>query len=104
MDPGAELILGRNVGLSGAVLCAAASIKIGEGTILGAGAMILDNDFHFPVGDWGWGGATANAKPISIGRGVFISTRALILKGGSIGARPIIGAGAGGPNTDQHPL
>lgn len=91
---GAELILGSNVGLSGAVLCAAASIKIGEGTILGSGAMIIDNDFHFPVGEWGWGGETANAQPITIGRGVFIGTRAIILKGVSIGDRAMIGAGA----------
>src|SRR5437667_11136726 len=40
---GAELILGTQVGLSGAVLCAGASIKIGEGTLLGAGALVIDN-------------------------------------------------------------
>jgi acetyltransferase-like isoleucine patch superfamily enzyme len=93
MAAGAELILGSNVGLSGAVLCAAASIKIGEGTVLGAGAMIIDNDFHFPVGEWGWGGETANARPITIGRGVFIGTRAIVLKGVTIGDRAIVGAG-----------
>ena len=94
MASGAELVLGRGVGLSGAVLCAAASIKIGEGTVLGAGAMIIDNDFHVPVGDWDWGGETANPRPITIGRGVFIGTRAIILKGVTIGDRAIVGAGA----------
>ncbi len=94
MAPGAELILGPQVGLSGALLCAGTSIKIGEGTILGAGAMIIDNDFHEPVGEWGWGGEIANARPITIGRGVFIAARAIILKGVTIGDRAIVGAGA----------
>ena len=94
MAPGAELILGPQVGLSGAVLCAGKSIKIGEGTILGSGAMIIDNDFHVPVGEWGWGGEIANARPITIGRGVFIAARAIILKGVTIGDRAMVGAGA----------
>ena len=95
MVPGAELILGRSVGISGAVLCAGASIQIGEGTILGSGAMIMDNDFHVPVGEWDWGSdSAANARPIKIGRGVFIAARAIILKGVSIGDRAIVGAGA----------
>src|SRR5258705_7653263 len=94
MVPKAELILGPQVALSGAVLCAGASIKIGEGTILGAGTMIIDNDFHVPFGEWGWGGETANAQPITIGRGVFIAARAIILKGVTIGDRAIVGAGA----------
>jgi len=93
--PGARLILGPGVGLSGAVLCAGNSIEIGEQTILGAGAMVLDNDFHFPVGEWGWGTDPAhNAKPVKIGRGVFIGARAIVLKGVTIGDRAIIGAGA----------
>jgi acetyltransferase-like isoleucine patch superfamily enzyme len=93
--PGAQLLLGRRVGLSGTVLCAGALIEIGEQTIFGAGAMVLDNDFHVPSGEWGWStDNSANARPVRIGRGVFVGTRAIILKGVTIGDRAIIGAGA----------
>ena len=40
--------MAKNSGLSGAVICAGLSVEIGEGTLIGSGAMILDNDFHFP--------------------------------------------------------
>ena len=96
--PGSEIIIAKNVGLSGTVLCAASSIKIGEGTIFGSGAMVFDNDFHVPEGEWAWSNTVsvcANiAKPITIGRGVFVGARAIILKGVTIGDRAIVGAGA----------
>jgi acetyltransferase-like isoleucine patch superfamily enzyme len=93
--PGAEIILGPRVGLSSTAVCAALRIEIGEGTFVGADAMIFDNDFHAPVGEWGWGPpAPDNPRPIKIGRGAFIGARALILKGVTIGDRAIVGAGA----------
>ncbi len=95
---GASVVLGRNVGMGGAVLCAGASIEIGEGTIMGAGAMIVDNDFHVEVGEFGWSNDArvcgSMAKPVKIGRGVFVGTRAIILKGVTVGDRAVIGAGA----------
>jgi acetyltransferase-like isoleucine patch superfamily enzyme len=95
MAPGAQLILGRNVGISATALCAGASIEVGEGTIMGAGAMVFDHDFHRPVGDWDWAPEyQANARPIKIGRGVFVGARAIILKGVTIGDRAVIGAAA----------
>jgi acetyltransferase-like isoleucine patch superfamily enzyme len=95
LAPGAQLVLGREVGLSGCVLCAARSIEIGERTLFGAGAMALDTDFRAPVGEWGWNDdCTAGAQPIKIGRGVFIGARAIILKGVNIGDRAVLGAGA----------
>ncbi len=95
MAPAAELVLARNVGLTAAVLCAGLSIRIGENTLLGAGVMIFDNDFHAPEGGSGWRDEhRSNARPVVIGRGVFIGTRALVLKGVTIGDRAIVGAGA----------
>jgi len=95
LAPGAELILGPRVGISSTVLCAGLRIEVGEGTIMGAGAMIVDNDFHIPVGDWDWGtDRRANARPVKIGRGVFVGARAVILKGVNIGDRAIVGAAA----------
>jgi acetyltransferase-like isoleucine patch superfamily enzyme len=96
--PGAQLILGRGVGMSGTVLCAGALIEIGEGTILGSGAMVIDNDFHIPAGEWGWTNDTRVcgpiARPVKIGRGVFVGARALIMKGVTIGDRAVVGAAA----------
>lgn len=95
LSRGAKLTLGKNVGLSATVMCASHSIEIEEGTIFGAGAMVIDNDFHYPVGEWDWGhDCTTNARPIKIGRGVFVGARAIILKGVTIGDRAIIGAAA----------
>jgi acetyltransferase-like isoleucine patch superfamily enzyme len=95
LRPGAEIILGRAVGLSGSSVCAALRVHIGEGTFLGAGALVFDNDFHSPVGEWTWGNAAPdNPKPVVIGRGVFIGARAIILKGVTLGDRAIVGAGA----------
>lgn len=95
LAPGARLVLGKNVGISAAVIIAGKSIEIGEGTILGSGAMVLDNDFHVPEGEWSWRNEhVTNAKPIVIGKGVFIGARAIVLKGVTIGDRAVIGAGA----------
>ena len=98
MTGAASLILGPSVGLSGTVLCAGASIEIGEETIFGSGALVLDNDFHWPAGEWGWTTdeetCRKNARPIKIGRGVFVGARAIILKGVTIGDRAAVGAGA----------
>lgn len=91
----ASLILESNVGISATVVCAASQIVLGEGTIVGSGAMILDNDFHLPVGEWDWRNAyTETARAIRIGRGCFIGARAIILKGVTIGDRATVGAGA----------
>lgn len=95
MRSGAEIILGKNVGLSSTAVCAAVRVEIGEGTFVGADSYIFDNDFHSPVGEWSWGPPSAdNPKPVVIGRGVFIGARATILKGVTIGDRAIVGAGA----------
>lgn len=95
MRAGAEILLGPGVGLSGTSICAAIRVEIGEGTFVGADAVIFDNDFHAPLGEWNWGEAAPdNPQPVIIGRGVFIGARAIILKGVTIGDRAIVGAGA----------
>ncbi|HSU53372.1 MAG TPA: acyltransferase [Candidatus Dormibacteraeota bacterium] len=95
---GASILIGPRVGMSATVLFAARAIEIGEGTIFGSGAMVFDNDAHVPEGEWGWSDhgepSVGTAKPVKIGRGVFVGSRAIILKGVNIGDRAIIGAGA----------
>lgn len=92
---GAEIHMGAGSGLSAAVLCAARSIRIGEGTLIGAEVMILDTDFHVPGphGSWELAGPE-HARAVWVGRNVFIGTRAIVLKGVRIGDGAVIGAGA----------
>jgi acetyltransferase-like isoleucine patch superfamily enzyme len=93
--PEAELVLEANAGISGCVLCAARSIHIGEGTIIGSGALVMDTDLHQPAGQWDWAcDYGTGARPIQIGRGVFIGARAIVLKGVTLGDRAVVGAGA----------
>ena len=95
VTPTARLTLGNRVGLSSSIVVAGNSIEIGEDTILGAGAIVLDNDFHALGPGFSWlTEYSKNSKPIKIGRGCFIGTRSIILKGVTLGDRVIIGAGS----------
>jgi acetyltransferase-like isoleucine patch superfamily enzyme len=95
LAPGALLRIGRGVGISGACICAATSLTIGEDTIIGADALITDTDFHTPLPGGRWSNDAARAsKPVRIGRGCFIGARAIILKGVSIGDGAVVAAGA----------
>jgi acetyltransferase-like isoleucine patch superfamily enzyme len=93
--PGASLEIERGVTLCGAVLCVSTVIAIGPGTVLGAGSMVLDNDFHAPAGEWDWSeDFKTHARPIHIGREVVVGAKAIILKGVNIGDAALIEAGA----------
>jgi acetyltransferase-like isoleucine patch superfamily enzyme len=95
MTPTARIRLGDRVGLSSCTIVAGNSIDIGEDTILGAGSMILDNDFHILGHGFSWlTEYSKNSKPVKIGRGCFIGSRSIILKGVTLGDRVVIGAGS----------
>ena len=95
MTSTARLTLGDRVGLSSSVIVAGNSVEIGEDTILGAGSMVLDNDFHAPGVGFSWlAEYSKNSKPVKIGRGCFIGARSIILKGVALGDRVVIGAGS----------
>ncbi len=93
--PGAELLIGQRLGMTGGSIVAEQSVRIGDRVTIGANSVIADTDFHpldalarqhLPLA-----GATA---PIVIEDDVFIGMQALILKGVTIGAGSIIGAGS----------
>jgi len=95
MTSTARIILGDRVGLSSSTIVSGSSIEIGEDTILGAGSMVLDNDFHALGPEFSWlTEYSKNSKPVKIGRGCFIGARSIILKGVILGDRVIIGAGS----------
>ena len=95
MTSTARLTLGDRVGLSSSIIVAGNSIEISEDTILGAGSMVLDNDFHVSGHGFSWlTEYSKNSKPVKIGRGCFIGARSIILKGVTLGDRVVIGAGS----------
>jgi len=96
LRPGAAIVLGAGVGLSGVSIVATTRVEIGENTLVGSGAVIWDTDFHpldprqrrvHPT-------RGAASAAIDIGRDVFIGARAMILKGVTIGNGVVVGAGA----------
>lgn len=101
--PGAEIIIGDNVGISGATIYARKSIHIGENTCIGGNVKILDNDFH-PIevevrnrllNDPNGGNSDlVPAKSIIIGKNCFIGCNSIILKGTILGDGCVVGAGA----------
>ena len=94
--PGARLTIGNSVSMSGATIVAYVSIDIGERSMLGSEAVIVDTDFHPTDPGRRAENPTAGAasKPVVIGRDVFIGMRAIILKGVTIGDGAVVGAGA----------
>jgi acetyltransferase-like isoleucine patch superfamily enzyme len=95
LAPGARIIIGDDVGVSGGSICAARQIEIGGGVLIGANSTIADTDFHHLSSvDRRYGGlpAPATAEPVEIGDGAFIGANVTILKGVRIGKNSVIGA------------
>ena len=92
----AKIIIGNNVGSSGATIYARNAISIGDNTLIGGNTKIIDNDFH-PI-DPDVRRKTPHeymkVKPIEIGENVFIGCNSLILKGARIGNNAVVGAGS----------
>lgn len=92
--PGAELVIGDRVGLSGCTISAALSIRLGDDVLVGSGALITDSDAHpLAVEERGRPEMTGRA-PVMVGNGVFIGARAIVLKGVTLGEGCVVGAGA----------
>ena len=92
----AKIVIGNNVGISGATIYAREGISIGDNTLVGGNVKILDNDFHplDPEARRNDVKELINARPISIGKDCFIGCNAIILKGTILGDGCVVGAGA----------
>lgn len=94
---GAQIEIGCDVGISGAVICAATNVSIGDRCLLGSSVTIVDTDFH-PLSSHGrryvrdW--SMIASAPVKVGDDVFIGAGAMILKGVKIGNGSVVGAGA----------
>jgi acetyltransferase-like isoleucine patch superfamily enzyme len=95
LAPGAHILIGDDTGLSGTTICAASSIEIGQGCLMGADVMIVDTDFH-PLAPEGrrYAQVGAATAPVRIGNNVFLGARTVVLKGVTIGDNTVVGAGS----------
>lgn len=95
---GAELTIGDNVGMSSVAIVCQKKIRIGNNIRIGGNTVIYDTDFHALNAEE----RTAipeitrgiKRRDVSIGDNVFIGGHSIILKGTTIGANSIIGAGS----------
>lgn len=102
LSPGAEITIGDDCGLSGAVICSALSVKLGDRCLIGADCMIFDTDFHNRAPQDTKGAYRRYSTPdwpnisagVHIGDDVFLGTRTIVSKGASIGSGSIIAAGS----------
>lgn len=96
LNENAQIILKKGCGLSGATVCAATKIEIGEGVGIGANVSIYDTDFH-PLNPYQrkyFNNEYTKTKEIRIDDYSWIGGNSIILKGVSIGKGAVVGAGS----------
>jgi acetyltransferase-like isoleucine patch superfamily enzyme len=94
---GAEIMIGEDTGMSGGAICAAGSIRIGAGCLIGANVTLADTDFHAinPANRrYNRNPDEIAVRPIVIEDNVFIGADVFVLKGVTIGRNSVIGAGS----------
>lgn len=82
---------GTNVNGTGTKLLCASGITVGAFCTFSWDVQVLDNDFHAITVD---GEEKASAAPVVIGDRVWLGTRAVVLKGVTIGDGAVVAAGA----------
>lgn len=88
---GAELSIGDGTSINrGVSICAQSSIRIGRDCGIGNDCLIFDTDFH-DVGDRS---RVPEAAPVTIGDGVWLAARTIVLKGVAIGDGAVVCAGS----------
>ncbi|RPI98939.1 MAG: hypothetical protein EHM39_07365, partial [Chloroflexi bacterium] len=94
--PESELLIGNEVGISGAVIYAWRKIEIGDRVMLGAGAVIYDSDFHPLQAEARnrFDDSKVGIAPVRIESDVWVGARAMVLKGVTIGRGSVVAAGA----------
>ncbi|MFC1546343.1 acyltransferase [bacterium] len=87
-----EIIIGNNSGLSGCVIYADKSVRIGNYVNIGANTSIYDTDFHSIDYLQRRENKKAKAVPVTIEDDVWIGSNAVILKGVTIARGAVIGS------------
>ncbi len=92
---GAQLRIGADFGMTGGSICAAGTVEIGDRVTVGANTVIADTDFHpIRASDRRVAPQVGRVEPIRIEDDVFIGMNCLILKGVTLGAGCVVGAGS----------
>lgn len=92
--PGAKIIIGNDVGISGSSISASTAVTVGNRVLIGTGCIISDTDAHPIKAEDRMDPAKTLSKPIIIDDDVFIGARSIILKGVKIGKGSVVGAGS----------
>jgi acetyltransferase-like isoleucine patch superfamily enzyme len=94
--PGAVLIIGNHVGISGAILYCTHSITIEDHVMIGANAKIYDTDFHStdPILRRMKNPEAIARAPVLVQEDAWIGAEAVILKGVTVGKRAVVAARA----------
>lgn len=94
VESGASLTIGNDVGMSSTRMWIHESVTIGDNVKIGACVLITDTDAH-PLDYLARRTSNEGTKsaPIEIENDVWVGAHSIILKGVTIGARSIIGAG-----------
>lgn len=93
--PSAKITIGNNVGMSSTRMWIHDSLTIGDNVKIGGGVLLIDTDCH-PM-DYNvrrTSNEGTKSAPIVIEDDVWIGAQSIVLKGVTIGARSIIGAGS----------
>lgn len=97
LNPGSEITIGNNVGISNALIFAWTKITIEDDVRIGGGCQLLDSDFHsleYNIRKGRLDQRNVKSAPILIKKGAFIGTQSIILKGVVIGEQSIVAAGS----------
>ena len=94
--PGARLVVGNHVGISGAILFCSSEIIIEDYVNIGVGARIYDTDFHPICAEERRKGRTDSIQtaPVRLCEDVWLGANVIVLKGVTIGPRSIVAAGS----------
>ncbi len=84
----AQLNVGNQVFVDGAIIVSDLNIEIGNQVMVGREVLIIDHDGQ------GLDGNPPAKKPVKIGNHVWICNRAVILKGVTVGDHSVVAAGA----------
>ena len=92
---GAVLRIGEGFAMTGGSLCAAESVMIGDGVLVGANCTIIDSDFHpSDAAERRADPKAGKTAAVVIEDGVFIGMNSLVLKGVHLGKGSTVAAGS----------
>ena len=91
MRPNAKITIGDETGLSGTIIIADESIKIGSNVLCGANVTIIDCDSHHVIRSQE-GITDPPSAPVVIGSNVWLDMNVIVLKGVTIGHNTVIAA------------